>query len=200
MNYATLQADVAAFLNRSDLSDVIPTFIRLTENRLNRTCRNRHMEGRSIAVIGTQFANLPDDFLEMRNVQVNSNPVTALQYVTPQEGDRKREALVDGPTRYFSILSDRIELIPAPSGPINVELVYYKRIPPLTDADPENWVTRYHYDLYLYGALTQAALYLKDDPTQWATLFDSALEELIVDDQRSQFHGTTPQMRGIKIG
>lgn len=200
MNYAQLQADIASFLNRQDLTDQIPVFIRLTENRINRNIRTREMEYRVTAQIDKQFSTLPTDFLEMRNIQVNSNPVTALEYVTPQEADRLRAERISGKPRFFSVVGNRLEMIPVPSENIVVEMVYYQRVPTLGGVVTGNWLLENHYDIYLYGALTQGALYLKDDPTSWATLFDSALDELSLYDERSQFQGTTPQMRGTTIG
>ena len=200
MSYSQLQTDIADFLNRQDLTSVIPTFIRLVETRVNRVIRTRHMELRVLATITNQFSTLPTDFLEMRNIQINSDPVTALQYVTPQEADRIRQKQLQGPPRFFSVLSNRLELIPPPQEAIEAEMVYYQAIPPLTDASPTNWLLQKNYDVYLYGALAQAATYLKDDPSAWVLLYNSALDEIVVDDQRSQFHGTTPQMRGITIG
>ena len=200
MTYAQLQQDIADFLNRQDLTASIPVFIRLTESRMNRNIRSRDMEYRVTAKIDRQFSTLPTDFLEMRNIQVNTNPVTALQYVTPQEADRIRSGNLQGGQQFFSIVGNRLELIPVPAETIVVEMVYYSKIPSLSDVSPSNWLLERHYDLYLYGALVQAALYLKDDPTAWATLFDSALAEIEVEDMRSQFHGTTPQMRGTTIG
>lgn len=200
MNYAQLLADTASFLNRQDLTDQIPVFIRLTENRINRNIRTREMEYRVTAQIDKQFSTLPIDFLEMRNIQINSNPVTALEYVTPQEADRLRADNINGKPRFFSVVGNRLELIPVPSENIVVEMVYYQRVPALGGAVTGNWLLENHYDIYLYGTLTQGALYLKDDPTSWATLFDSALAELSLDDERSQFQGTTPQMRGATIG
>lgn len=200
MNYAQLRNDIADFLNRQDLGAVIPTFVRLVEQRLNRVIRTRQMEKRVTANINTQFSTLPTDFLEMRNVQINANPVTALQYVTPQEADRIRARELQGKPRFFSIVADRLELIPAPQEVVVAEMVYYQAIPALSDVNPSNWLLNRHYDIYLYGSLAQAAAYLKDDPSQWVLLYDSAINEIVVDDQRSQFQGTTPQVRGITIG
>ena len=42
-NYADLQATIAQYLARSDLTDQIPTFIRLAEDRLRRELRIRPM-------------------------------------------------------------------------------------------------------------------------------------------------------------
>lgn len=200
MNYATLKADVAAFLNRTDLDSAIPTFVRLTESRMNRTIRTRQMEVRVTATISTQFSTLPTDFLEMRNIQINSQPVIALEYVTPQQADKIRASELTGKPQYFTIVANRLEVIPPPQESYTAEMVYFSQIPALSDTTTTNWLLTKHYDLYLYGTLVQAALYLKDDATSWATLFDSALSELTVEDSRTQFHGTTPQVRGIRIG
>lgn len=200
MNLAGLIASIAGFANRTDLDSVIPTFIAFTEARMNRTIRCRRMEYRVTASIGTQFSTLPTDFLEMRNVQVNSDPVTALQYVTPQQADEIRQSLLQGPPQYFSVVANRLELIPVPQEVIEVEMVYYQKIPALTDPNQTNWLLETFPDVYVYGSLVSLATYLKDDPSTWAQLFDSALSEIVVDDQRSQFQGTTPQQRGICIG
>lgn len=200
MTYAQLQQDIADFLDNQDIVAKIPVFIRLCESRMNRTIRTRNMEQRVTAAIGTQFSTLPTDFLHMRNVQINTQPLIALKYVTPQEADRIRASDLQGKPQFFSVVANRLELIPVPTETLTVEMVYYSKIPELSDTNTSNWLLERHYDLYLYGALVQGALYLKDDPTAWATLFDSALEEVEVEDVRSQFHGTTPQMRGITIG
>lgn len=200
MTYAQLVIAIGSFLNRQDLDAVIPTFVQLAEARMNRVIRTRSMEYRVSAVIDTQFSTLPVDFLEMRNIQINDNPVIALEYVTPQQADKLRASGIEGKPRYFSVVANRLELIPAPATGTVVEMVYYQSLQALNDASPSNWLLTNHPDIYLYGSLVQAALYLKDDPTAWATLFDSAVQELVIDDQRSQFHGTTPQVRGTAIG
>lgn len=43
-DYATLQAAVAAWLARADLTSQIPTFIQLAEADLNRQVRTRQMQ------------------------------------------------------------------------------------------------------------------------------------------------------------
>lgn len=43
-DYSTLQAGIAAWLARADLSSQIPTFIQLGEARINRELRSRQMQ------------------------------------------------------------------------------------------------------------------------------------------------------------
>jgi hypothetical protein len=63
MNYSQLKSNIADFLNRSDLTAVIPTFIDLAEAQMERPLRVRQMVGRSTAPIDTQYSALPSDFL-----------------------------------------------------------------------------------------------------------------------------------------
>lgn len=198
MTYAQLQQDIADFLNRQDLTASIPVFIRLTESRMNRTIRTREMETAVTATITTQLSALPADFLEYRRITLNGSRPIRLEYVTPQEADTIKESGKQGDPLFFTIVGNNLELIPFRE--CSISYVYYAKIPALSDSITSNWLLDRHYDLYLYGSLVQAALYLKDDPTAWATLFDSALSEIEIEDDRAQFHGTTPQMRGIAIG
>lgn len=200
MNYSELQSAIADFLNRSDLTAAIPTFIQLAEARMNRIIRTRKMEYRTTENVSTQFVSLPADFLEYRNIQLNLSPVVVLDYVTPQYADTLRSGSIQGRPRFFTILANKLELIPAPQEAMELEYVYYQRIPALSGVVASNWLIESHPDIYLYGSLVQAALYLKDDPTAWASLFDSAVDELVQEDQGALFHGTTPLMRGIQIG
>jgi hypothetical protein len=49
--YSELQSSMADFLNRSDLTSVIPTFIALGEARMNRDIRHWQMENRASTTI-----------------------------------------------------------------------------------------------------------------------------------------------------
>lgn len=198
MTYSQLIQDVADFLNRQDLTSVIPTFIRLAESRMNRTIRTREMEVFGSETIISEFSDLPTDFLEYRRITVETNPPRRIEYVTPQEADTIRESQATGAPRFFSVSGNKLQMLPYSS--VGISYVYYKSLPSLSEADPSNWLLTRHYDLYLYGTLVQAALYLKDDPSSWAALFDSALSEIEIENTRSQYQGTTPQMRGIQIG
>jgi hypothetical protein len=57
-------------------------------------------------------------------------------------------------------------------------------------------------DVYLYGALLQAAPYLKDDAriSTWATLYTSAMEDLQVADDRGATSGGALVARARTFG
>ena len=72
--YANLKTEIANYLNRSDLTSYLDTFIDLAESRLARDLRVREMEAvdTSITTVsGTQSYTLPTGYLEMRYVMFN---------------------------------------------------------------------------------------------------------------------------------
>ena len=68
-NYATLKTTIANYLARTDLTDQIPEFIRLAEDRLRRDLRIRPMLKVATAstTAGDATVSLPSDFLAMKD-------------------------------------------------------------------------------------------------------------------------------------
>ena len=91
-NYADLKATIAKYLARDDLTDVIPDFIVLAENRLRRELRIRQMLTVATATTtgGDSKLGLPSDFLEMRDIHVASVPVGSMSYEAPNSFYRNR--------------------------------------------------------------------------------------------------------------
>jgi hypothetical protein len=78
--FTELKDAIADWLDRSDLTARIPDFIALAEARINRELRIRPMEVRSImyTTSGQQYFNLPGGYIQMRNIQLNTNPTHLL--------------------------------------------------------------------------------------------------------------------------
>ena len=85
--YSELKTSVANYLNRDDLTSVIPDFITLTENRLNRELRIRANVARAqtTTTSGTAFYDLPDDLIELRNITYDTT--SCLLYTSPSPRD-----------------------------------------------------------------------------------------------------------------
>ena len=56
--YEELKSSIADYLNRSDLTSVIPDFVTLCEADMNRTLRTREMTLRTRAALNGQFIPL----------------------------------------------------------------------------------------------------------------------------------------------
>jgi hypothetical protein len=81
-------------------------------------------------------------------------------------------------------------------------LTYYATIPALSVSNTTNWLLTDSPDLYLYGALLQAAPYLQDDQriSTWGTLYERCLNDLKVSDERSRMATSALRMRARSFG
>ena len=194
-NYTELQASVADFLNRSDLTSVIPDFVTMAEADLNRTLRVREMSVRTQAPINSQYVKLPDNFLGMRNIDLLTDPVTPMTYKNLQNLDIHRAGDATGKPIYYSIIQNNIEFAPAPDGDYTIEIVYYQKVPPLS-ANTTNWLLDAHPDAYLYGTLQHSAPYLQSDERVgiWAGKYQQIIEQIITSDEKAKFSGSTPSI------
>jgi hypothetical protein len=197
-NYGELKTAVADWLDRDDLTSVIPTFIDLAHAKLNRRLRVREMIQRSTAGITTQFSNLPPDFLELRNIQLNVTIPKSLEYVTIEQMDQERGL---GNTArepvYYTLMGSTIEVFPTPDQSYTLELAYYKNIPTMTADIDTNWLLTKAPDAYLYGALLQASPYLQNQAeTQlWGVAHETTIAELEKEDLGARYGASTLKAR-----
>ena len=77
------------------------------------------------------------------------------------------------------------------SAEYTVRMRYRKRIPALSAQCATNWLLRKHPDAYLYGALSQALIYFRDDERQVIRdAYASALDAIEEDDKRTAYPST----------
>lgn len=164
--YADLKASIASWLNRSDLSGVIPDLISIAEANLNRDLDNiRSMETKVTlsTVAGVSSVALPTDMLEMKRLQLVSNPNQVLVYMS---ADELSATYVDGqqdrPVN-FAAIGGNLELGPIPDNVYSLELTYFQKLPALSDANQTNWLITAWPDAYLWGALCAAQPFLGND-------------------------------------
>jgi hypothetical protein len=154
---------------------------------------------RATATLDTHFTALPTDFLEAKNIQLNSTPVKTLQYVTMEMADMLRGGTYDTPGTplYYTIVGDTLEVVPVPDAEQTVELTYYKKITSLSDSVTSNWLLSSHPDVYLYGSLMQAAPYLKDDEriAVWGPLYRQFVNDLNSSSDKAEVSGSLLRMR-----
>ena len=164
-NYSELKAAISSWLDRSDLDSVIPDFIALAEARHRRDFKLRRMETRVTAntISGTEYYSLPDNFVAMRNIQLNTDPKTALEYLTPEQMDRVNAGSSTGKPKAYSIIGNNIQLRPIPDSVYQIEMLYFKYFTALSDSNTTNDMLTFHPDAYLYGALVEAEPYLQND-------------------------------------
>lgn len=187
--YAELKSAIADWLNRDDLDAVIPNFISLAEAHFNRTMRHRKMVTRSDATLDTPYFAVPADWLENIRFQLNTNPVTPLLYVTPEQAAEERQKYnASGQPLFFSMVGEQFQVVPSPDTSYDAELLYYAKIPALSDSNTTNWLLTESPDVYLYGSLVQSAPYLKEDEriSVWAGLYQQFVDDMMLADERAR--------------
>ena len=182
--YSDVVSAVGDWLERGDLETRIPTFIALTEAKLNRRLQDPEQEVTSTATAVGDYTALPEDFGEMVSVTTGEGP---LQAMGPAEYASTLDTWVGTP-RFYSIFDGGIALYPRNSTAA-FTLVYRRTIPPLTEDNPTNWLLTRAPDVYLYGALVEASAWDVDGDKlpQWNTLFEAAVTSLMADGVRRRW-------------
>lgn len=203
-NYTEIKTAVAEWLDRSDLTANIPDFISLAETRINRDLRVRSMETRAklSTTAGKKYYNLPPGYLQMRNIQLNTNPTTPMEFISLEMLDRLYGSDAQGKPTAYSIVGDELQISPLPDGVYDLEVAYYKKFDSLSSTLTSNWLTRNAPDLLLYGSLLEAEPFLKNDERiqLWLAGYESAVRKLTSADDRDRHSGSTMRVRNIYSG
>ena len=193
-NYSELTTAVANWLDRDDLTLRIPEFIALAEAKFNRTLRLRSMEAKYTAdtIAGQRNLALPTGYIQMRNFQVNSNPLTTLSYVTPEIYDRLWGGSTSGIPKFYTILANEVSLGPIPASVMEVEMLFYKNFTNLSSVVATNWLITNAPDAYLYGAMMQAEPFIMNDErvALWGASLNNAIQELQEQDNKDRHSGS----------
>lgn len=203
--YDDLVAKVADWLDRDDLTSRIPDFISILEARLNRLLRTV-LQGTSntLWTVAGEFFALPADFRKLRSAKTYGPPHRRIYEVAPSalpacsQSDAAIAYSIEGRMLRFSP-------IPSTENPLTLDVNYWKRIAPLGTDQPVNWVLTEHPDIYVWGTLHQAAIYIRDPEAIDAcgALLDQAIGELRQMSRNDQWGGPlaprgVSQVRGAR--
>lgn len=176
--FSELKASVADFLNRTDLTTTIPDFIALAEADINSHFDLRTVESDQAltSVTNSRFIALPTGFREPQNLWINwtygrGDP---LRFMAP-------ELLVTSTTPgiplLWSIDGSNIAFERPAGSAYSLTLRMIGGVT-LSDANPTNLVLTNYPNVYLYGALKEAAPYLRD--VEGAGLWEAKYQDAIM--------------------
>lgn len=196
--YSDLQSTIANYLARSDLTTQIPDFIRLAETRLRRELRIRQMLNSATTTTtgGDATIALPSDFLEVRDLIVQTNPVQPLTYMSPSVFSRNARVTESGLPISYTILSTEFKFAPVPDTSYTIEILYYAAPAFLSSTNSSNAFLANCPDLLLYGSLAEAEPYLMNDARLqvWTAMYDRGLATLNAADEAAQYSGVPLSM------
>jgi hypothetical protein len=190
--YAEIQAAVANWANRTDLTSEIPDFVTLCEERINAKLRCREMVAR-ITSPAAEYMGLPDNWVEAREVKLTTDRTIVLDYYSPIAIDKQFPDDGAGQPSGFTIIGPQIRLLPPPSGTYTVEIAYYQRLAALSDSNTTNTILERFPRIYLFGCLVELNNFVMDTPSlqRYEALFDEAITTANAADQAATHAGGT---------
>ena len=197
--YSDLKTSVANYLNRDDLTTVIPDFITLTENRLNRNLRVRTnlVRAETTTSANTSFYNLPNDLIELRNITYDTTSSSyALDYLSPESLSREYGVYTSGMPRAYTNLGKDIKLGPTPDAAYTININYFKKLETLSDANPTNLILSEFPELYLFSACLEGSIFLNDTEQmqRFMALYQQTLDDVKAAEDAARYSGTSMTM------
>ena len=173
-SYAQLQNDVAAWLNRRDIADQLPSWVRMVETDIAQLLRARCMVTRGAQAIDANQITLPADWIAAESIRFQScGHLLSMEdhFTGPLAGGPDCGCAV-GPSYAYRIVGRCIEFLPHPVipdppdptwQPQIVEMVWFAKPTPLGDPQSTNPVLDEHYSIYLFGCCKYGAMFELDD-------------------------------------
>lgn len=192
-DYDELKSSIADWLNRSDLTSVIPDFVTMAEASLQRDPRVRTLVDTTLTV-DSETETLPAQFRGIEGLYHDGTTYYGeLDNVAPGELSRIKDAHGDDdvPIAYSIVNDTTLRFAPVPDATYTLGFAYWATISHLSDTNLSNWLLDDHPDIYLYASLLESAPYLRDDPRipVWEQKLEKRLEELHRHVSSSQYSG-----------
>lgn len=182
-NWTELKANIADWLDRTDLTTQIPEFIGYAERRFNRELRHPDMEESSTASISAAVVTLPTDFLAMKALYIDgAGRLTRLQQLGIEELRWRFNSEETGTPQFFALQSgSELVFAPSPTASVTYVLNYYQKIPALGSGQAANWLLTGWPDVYVAATLAEAMFFLRDAEglSMWESRASQKIAQLI---------------------
>ena len=204
INYSDIKDTALQYSNREDeeTAAIITRFMPVVESRINRALDTKDMSWRSVLLMdeSQRFYGLPTGFMSMRDIQVQDSVGGDSQltpvYVAPEA---MNAAITNSSDKLiYTIIANQIQVHPLQTDK-QLEIVYRKRVTPLSDGDPSNWLSDQAPDVYIFGLLVEISSYAQnaEAASLWDGRFVGAMNELQREDDINRWSG--PSLR-IQLG
>lgn len=192
-NYDNLKSAILKWSTRNDAQEFIEDFLDLCEAEMYKTLRIRDMQARATATTSGRYLELPDSFIEMRRLRLDTGSRNVqLSAVVPESLRISSSSGI--PTSYT--VTSQLEFDKSADGSYTVEMQYYKSLDSLSDTATTNAVLTRFPDIYLFGclwALNDWAME-PDVSNNYYQKFKNAINQANNMDKKGRI-GPTPSMR-----
>ena len=200
---AELETAIAGYLARSDLTSYIPDFVVGAETRIaygskepfeSQPLRIRAMETEATLTPSAGAVTLPSGFLGLKSIYEDASRTNRLEQTTAEifYGQKMGSSYNRG---FYIIEGDNIILGNGVTS--DVRLIYYKKFDPIATASPVTWILSNAPHLYIYGALLEAAPFIRNDARLqiWHGRFRGLVNSLNSADKRDRWGGSVVSVR-----
>ena len=203
MNLKEIIKAAQAYCDRYDeeMESTMPSFVKVVEGKINNALRTGDQAVRSQIYLEreNEYYGLPSDWGGARDVEIleaGKQHGRTLTYLAPEEMNK----LSRSPNRtyprhnYYTIIANQIQVAP-PSDNEILEIVYYQRLPALTNDEDINWLTEKNPDAYIFGLCTEISVFAKDVMSYetYKNRFAESLMDITMEDQITRWSG--PSLR-----
>jgi hypothetical protein len=200
MNYKEIITAAQAYTDRYDeeLVNAIPAFTRVIEGKINNALRTGDQSVRAQIWLqrGEEYYTLPCDWGGARDVEIlhdGQQHGRTLVYLAPEEMNklsRQNDSSARGRHNYYTIIAGQIQIAPPTDNEV-LEVVYYQRLPALTNDGDSNWLTEKNPDAYIFGLCTEISAFAKDEMAfaSYQQRFMDSLMDITMEDQVTRWSG-----------
>ena len=208
MNYKDIVVAAKAYTDRYDeeLADHMGAFTKVVEAKINNALRTGDQSVRSQIWLraGEEYYGLPCDWGGARDVEIlheGQQHGRTLVYLAPEEMN-KLSRQQRGEHNYYTIIAGQIQVAPPADNQV-LEIVYYQRLPELTNDDDINWLTEKNPDAYIFGLCTEISAFAKDEMgfAAYQQRFMAALQDITMEDHVTRWSGPAlrVQLEGLVV-
>tara|TARA_R100001129_G_scaffold39194_1_gene26330 strand:- start:806 stop:1447 length:642 start_codon:yes stop_codon:yes gene_type:complete len=188
MNYTELVAAIKSYTENDYTTTDVNTFIKNAEQRIHNTVQlpdlRKNVTGTMTS--GNKYFSLPSDWLSTFSIAV-INTDNEYTYLLNKDVNFIREAFPDtdsgffGKPEYYGIFDDTTMILgPTPNANYSAELHYYYYPQTIVTAG-NTWLGDNFDTALFYGALLEAASFMKEDPdvvTQYTARYNEVMQLL----------------------
>ena len=201
MTYSELLAQIVNWIDHNEVTTArAAEMVTLAEAEMNRELRVRQMvaQARQDTIIGTPRYTLPADWQGGRAFRVKyQEGWIELQYLTPEQADEQDWG--NGIPWAYTIEGCSFRLVPTPNAVYRMKILYYQKIPALSNSNTSNWLLTLAPDAYLWGSLAKAEAFLRNDERipVWQQQYAGALASIMDADNHDRWSHGTMRMRAV---
>lgn len=179
-NYSELQASIALWINRDDMTAMMPDFIRLAESRIAGEFKSQHLSTVTTISVDAASEALPSNYKGAQSAHLDTDPKTRLDYFTPDEFDGRFMSSQSGKPTAYTVKGQTIYFAPTPDTTYSCLLSHF--VTPSLEIDGTNSLLTNYPNLYLFASIVEALDYNEEDSSKYEMKYlkalDSALDEM----------------------